>query len=87
MPPGVGAGVPDGFRGEREAALPLDLVVVHGEPDDAVAVAFEQGGFGFEDHVFAAALLVVVMDDENRHASEGVVVSSCSSGVAGPNVR
>ena len=58
---------PEGADGGAEVSEAVDAVVVLGVGDDGVAVGAEEVAFGGEDLVFAAVLLVVVVDEEDGH--------------------
>ena len=56
-------------RTHREAQPPflLHVVVVRGVPNDGVPIFFEQPSFGSESFVFAATLLIGVVNKEDLH--------------------
>ena len=60
-------------------SLGSDFIVVFFIANDGMSGALQHGALGFEDAVFATALLVVVVDDEDgeglRHG-KGLRVSS-----------
>src|SRR5688572_5483951 len=75
-----GLHVPDGGAGELEPGHVDAGVVVEGELVDVVAGGAQEIVFGAEDFVFAAGLLVEVVDEEDFHV---VMTRGGAAGLSG----
>ena len=63
----TGRAVPDGFARDGQLRHAVDGIVVQRMADDRMAMAFQQCRFVGEDLIFAARLLVEIMDYDNFH--------------------
>jgi hypothetical protein len=60
--------VEKGLQPSARPAHGLDRFVMHRVPQHFVSARLEQSGFSFERLIFAAALLIIVMANEDSHA-------------------
>jgi hypothetical protein len=62
-----GRAVPDRFPGDGQLRHAVDGVIMQSMADDLMAMPFQQCRFVGEDLIFAARLLVEIMDYDNFH--------------------
>jgi hypothetical protein len=66
----VGIRIPDGGSCKAELGICAHAVVMHRITNDVVSTLFQESRFCLEDCIFAAAMLVVIVENSDSHGSQ-----------------